>query len=128
MTDVLNKIAAVLGELCDDTGMVGAYYGAASPPEGAPWNYFVFGRDTTEKSSNRLDLQNYYRVAIVHEDYIPEGMVPRVIAALETAEAGPLLRSTTDAIQFNYQRKTNTDLVVEWVTIRFFCPHKRGRD
>jgi hypothetical protein len=126
---VLNRIRDTLASLKDDNAvpMEGVYYGACQEKELDNWNYFVFNRwKTTKNNQSRTDFQTLYQVHIVHEDYIPEGYVQRVISALEAqADAGTKLKATMGDIPYNYTFKGNTNMVVEIATITLFHPEKR---
>lgn len=128
MSSVLERIRRTLdGLLGGDAGMAGTYYGACNERELDHWNYFVFNRRvTTKRNGSRQDYQTFYEVHIVHEDYIPEGYVEAVVAALEAEdESGTKLRATDDDIRYDYVFKGNTDVVVEMATITVFHPSKR---
>lgn len=127
---VLNRIRDTLTTLAADQNvpMEGVWYGACREKQLDKWNYFVFNRwKTTKDNSSRLDLQTFYQIHIIHEDYIPEGYVQTVIDALQTRDAsGTKLRATTDDIEYNYTFKGNTNMVVEIATITVFHPEKRS--
>ena len=126
---VLDRITDTLEGMLQDAKvpMETVGYGGVRKSELDRWNYFVFNRIRRTKNNNsRQDLQTFYQVHVVHEDYIPEGYIDRVIQALEApAEPGTKLRQTNDDIDFNYVYKGNTDLVVEIATITFYHPEKR---
>lgn len=123
---VLDKIRDTLTALTTDSaiGMCGVKYGAFRVKDTDTWNYFVFNRKRTVKATNHLDFETYYQVHIVHEDYIPEGYVETVVAALES-QTVKKLRSTADEIRYDYTFKGGTDMVVEIATITFVHPEKR---
>ena len=127
---VLDRIRSTLTTLAEDTEvpMVGVWYGACREKELKYWNYFVFNRSKTTKNNqnSKVDLQTFYQVHVVHEDYIPEGYIDTVISALqEQAEFGTKLKLTNDDIQYNYTFKGNTNMVVEIATITLYHPEKR---
>lgn len=127
---VLDRIRSTLTTLAGDTDvpMAGVWYGACREKELKSWNYFVFNRLRTSKNNqgSRTDLQTFYQVHVVHEDYIPEGYVETVIEALqEKDDSGTKLKVTNDDIQYNYTFKGSTNMVVEIATITFFHPEKR---
>lgn len=126
MSSILTATKNTLQELAKDAEvpMAGAYYGACREKSLEAWNYFVFNRKKTDKSSNRMDYQTTYQVHVVHEDYIPEGYIEKVIETLE-AQKGAKLKATADPIEYNYTFKNNTDMVVEIATITLFHPEKR---
>ena len=114
---VLDRIRTTLTALAADTEvpMAGVWYGACREKELKNWNYFVFNRQKTSKNNqgSKVDLQTFYQVHVVHEDYIPEGYVETVIQALqEQADSGTKLKLTNDDIQYNYTFKGNTNMVV----------------
>lgn len=125
---VLDCIRETLEALAEKDGMAGGvHYGMMEKTDLDVWNYFVFGRQKTTKDRiKRRDLQTYYEVHIIHEDYIPEGYVDEVIAALEDTEAvGVKLRMTDQDVQYDYVRKGKTEMVVEIATIAIYRPEKR---
>lgn len=127
---VLDRIRTTLTALSADTEvpMAGVWYGACREKELKNWNYFVFNRQKTSKNNqgSKVDLQTFYQVHVVHEDYIPEGYVETVIQALqEQADSGTKLKLTNDDIQYNYTFKGNTNMVVEIATITLYHPEKR---
>lgn len=94
------------------------YYGTASKlPQGAPWNYTVFSRNATEPSSNLTSMSDGFIVAIVRENFVPEGMDKAIIDAMR---AIPGMRLEADAdIEYAYQVKPGTHDTVEMMVIRF---------
>ena len=133
MSSVIKRIRETLEQMAADTEfpMEGVWYGACREKQLDKWNYFVFRRgkttkDNSSRNSSRLDWQTFYQVNIIHEDYIPEGYVLRVIDALQTKDAsGTKLKATTDDVEYNYTFKGSTNMVVEIATITFFHPEKR---
>ena len=124
---VLNVTKATLEALAKgtDVPMEGVWYGACQVDKLDKWNYFVFNRQRTTKSSNRMDFQTFYEVHIIHEDYIPEGYVEQVIEALEAQGDGAKLKTTGSDITYEYTFKGHTNMVVEIATITLFHPEKR---
>lgn len=125
MSSILTATKNTLEELARSTEvpMAGAYYGACREKNLKEWNYFVFNRKKTDKASNRVDYQTFYQVHVVHEDYIPEGYIQKVIETLE-AQKDAKLKATADPVEYNYTFKNNTDMVVEIATITLFHPEK----
>lgn len=124
----MDCIREVLEALAEKDGMAGGvHYGMMEKTDLDVWNYFVFNRQKTTKDRvKHRDLQTYYEIHIIHEDYIPEGYVGEVIAALEDTEAvGVKLRMTDQDVQYDYVRKGKTEMVVEIATIAVFRPEKR---
>lgn len=127
---VLNRIRNTLETMAADATvpMQGVYYGACNEQELPYWNYFVFNRWKTSKNNtgSKADLQTFYQIHVVHEDYIPEGYVESVIDALQQkADPGTKLKATNDDIQYNYTFKGKTNMVVEIATIIMYHPEKR---
>lgn len=128
---VLNRISDILTQLSHDAEvpMEGVWYGACREKALAKWNYFVFNRLKTAKKSatTQNDYQTFYQVHIIHEDYIPEGFVERVIEALtaKDTETGIKIRPTNDDVLYSYTFKGSTNMVVEIATITIFRPEKR---
>lgn len=124
----LDCIRETLEALAEKGGLTGGvHYGMMAKDDVDVWNYFVFNRlKTTKDKMKRRDLQTYYEVHIIHEDYIPEGYVEEVVAALENTEAvGVKLRMTDQDVQYDYTRKRKTEMVVEIATITIYRPEKR---
>ena len=126
---VLDRIRSTLNELSSgEVKMEGVWYGACREKELKYWNYFVFNRRRTTKNNqgSKVDLQTFYQVHVVHEDYIPEGYIETVInALLEKDESGTKLKMTNEDIQYDYTFKGNTNMVVEIATITLYHPEKR---
>lgn len=128
---VLNRISDILTELSHDAEipMEGVWYGECRAKSLDRWNYFVFNRLKTAKKSatTQNDYQTFYQVHIIHEDYIPEGYVERVIEALtaKDTETGIKIRPTNDDVTYDYTFKGSTNMVVEIATITVFRPEKR---
>ena len=73
-----------------------------------------------------MDYQTFYQVHIIHEDFIPEGYVEKVIEALcQKDESGTKLRPTNDDVTYDYTFKGNTGMVVEIAHITLYHPEKR---
>lgn len=123
---VLNEIKNKLEKLAQgpEVKMNGVWYGACQVDRLDEWNYFVFNRAKTSKSSNRCDYQTFYQIHVIHEDYIPEGYVQKVIEAIEKPGTYKL-KATGDPIQYDYTFKGNTNMVVEIATIDIYRPEKR---
>lgn len=97
------------------------YYGNAYPKEGDPWNYYVFRRSILKKAGSGADFVRRYTVAIVKENYIPEGHEIEVINAIRAATK---MRLADVDITYSYAFKGATDLVVEVALITFAEPIK----
>ena len=89
-------------------------------PEGVEldeWNYFVFGqKKIRKKGTTSLDLQGYWYVTIVRENFIPDDLLFKVINKIHEIYG---LRLTDDEFEYEYVTKGNTDIVVEILELRF---------
>lgn len=86
------------------------------------WNYIVFDRKLVKSSENKTGYTYYYRVHIVREEWIPEGIDIEVINKMLEIEGMKL--ASTD-MQYTYATKGNTDTVVEMLTIEFYKAVKK---
>lgn len=99
------------------------FYGIAeSIQDGYLWNYIVFSRESTSRSQTNKGYSDYFHVAIVHENYIPVGLVEKVVDKLESI---PGMRLAQSDVQYEYTRKDSTNAVVELAVMTFVCPRKR---
>lgn len=100
------------------------YYGVARDDEEniTLWNYIVFWRDNTKRSTNNTSFTDYYTVAIVHEDWVPHELIEQIISNLEGI---PGMKLSNSEIGYNYSRKPSTKAVIEIATLTFSCPRKR---
>ena len=125
MNSVMNRIRNTLDTFIDGAeNMKATYYGSCNVKELALWNYFVFNRKRTKRSANSRDsFQTDYEIHIIHENFIPEGFVEKVVKALlEPSDKGTKLKVTADDIGYNYIFKNNTNIVVEIATITVTHP------
>lgn len=116
-----NKIKQKLLELESDHRI---YYGLVPDNvELDDWNYFVFGQRKIRKSGNsRNDLNGYWYVVIVREDYIPDELVESVITKLNDI---PGLRLADGDYDIVYTQKGSTNIVVEMLVL-LFTKMKKG--
>lgn len=91
------------------------FYGMSQAELSEQWDYIVFRR-TELRKNNQVDFARDYTVAIVKENYIPEGYEYEVINAIESATK---LRFSQKGAAYSYMFKGNTDLVVEVLTLQF---------
>lgn len=99
------------------------YYGTASGLEpGAPWDYTVFSRDSIARSDGRTGETCRYIVAVVREEYIPEGMYGKVVDAMESI---PGMRLSKQDAVYTYDVKPGTKQTVEMMVVRFAKAVKR---
>lgn len=124
---LLNEIREKLGELKKNEAvpMEDVAYGLLPQGSTKKWNYFVFNRVNVKTAGKaKGDFNEYYAVHIVHEDFIPEGYIYKVIQ--KVLEIKGIKLAINDDISFNYARKGNTDVVVEIATIVFTKAIFRG--
>ena len=85
--------------------------------ENKEWNYFVFGqRKLRKKDSTSNDLQGYWNVVIVRENFIPDDVVIDVINKITDI---PGVRLADGDFEYNYIMKGNTNIVVEILELQF---------
>lgn len=112
MSSTLDQISAALKGV---DGQV--FYGtAAKLPKGQPWNYTVFSREPASRSANKTGFTHVYAVSVVREGYVPEGVMAKVVAAME---AIPGMRMSGDSVEFAYQVKPGTTDTCEMMTVTF---------
>lgn len=99
------------------------YYGNADPDINEPWNYYVFRRVRLRKTGTaNVGYNRRYVVAIVKENYIPEGHEFEIINAICEATG---LKVAEEDITYSYTFKGSTSLVVEVALIPFVEAFKR---
>lgn len=100
------------------------YYGSANDDEEAVtlWNYIVFWRGRTTRNQNNTGFTDYYTVAIVHEDWVPDELIEATITKIESL---PGVRLASSDIDFNYTKKPSTNAVIEIATLTFSRARKR---
>ena len=100
------------------------YYGSANDDEEAItlWNYIVFWRGRTTRNQNNTGFTDYYTVAIVHEDWVPDELIEATITKVESL---PGVRLAGSDIDFNYTKKPSTNAVIEIATLTFSRARKR---
>ncbi|MDD6216821.1 MAG: hypothetical protein PUB28_08785 [Roseburia sp.] len=123
---MLNEIKASLEELQSEDGAVfgtAVMYGRVIDSKvPVTWNYITFNRDSIKRAGTNLrDFNEYFEVNLVHEDFIPEEAVYKVIEALERVKG---LTQSKDDVLFDYTTKKSTSTVVEVATITFTHPVK----
>lgn len=86
------------------------------------WNYITFNRINIRNTGSSLkDYNLYFQVNLVHEDYIPEECVFKIVEALNQIKG---LKRANQDIVFDYTTKASTDTVVEVASITFTQPLK----
>ena len=117
---MLNEIRDVLESL----NMGPVNYGCIANDPGE-WNYIVFARRNMSRAgTSKVDYNRYYTVAIVHEDYIPEGTEAKAMKALENIKG---LKVAGDDIQYDYTTKKGSGTIVEMAIITVYQPLKGYR-
>lgn len=93
------------------------FYGSADDVgNNALWNYIVFFRARTSRTANNTAFTDYYTVAIISENFVPDEMISSVISVMESI---PGIRLSSSDIEFNYSRKPSTNKVIEIATLTF---------
>lgn len=87
------------------------------------WNYIVFMRKRLTVGANKQELSDRFTVAIVRENYIPEGLEKQVIEKMCEI---PGMRIGSADCEYNYTQKPNTNTVVELLTMEFVRARKRA--
>lgn len=98
------------------------YYGTGvQHNKSLPWDYIVFSRDTMNRKANRAGYSWVVNVAIVREEYIPDGLEERVVQAMETL---PGVRMVEGEHEYFYQVKPKTSHVIEMCVLKFTFSRK----
>lgn len=80
-------------------------------------DYFVFGQSKMRKSgTSSNDLNGYWYVVIVREEYIHDDVIKQVISKLTEIHG---LRLADGDYEYNYIQKGNTNIIVEMCTLTF---------
>lgn len=115
----MSKLTGILGNIQNtlEAFNLPVWYGRTFSKEKDKWNYFIFNRKEFSKTgTSRNDLNYYYQVHIIMENYIPEGFEQDVIKAIQD---NTRLKLRNQSMVFNYTTKNNTDMVVEMLTLEF---------
>ena len=113
LTDIQTKLEEVDSKV---------YYGAVDKNiQKTEWNYIVFDRSRMAVNTNKSGYSYYYRVHIIREDFIPEGLEISVIDKILEING---MRLASNDIAYEYVMKPNTNAVVEMATIEFVKPVK----
>lgn len=115
---MLNAIEEKLQAFADKV-----FYGTADEVKPSElWNYIVFWRDRLARNEGNTGYTDYYNVAVVNENWVPDELISSVIEAMETLSGMRLARSD---ISFEYTRKPSTGQVIEIAIITFCKSRKR---
>ena len=81
------------------------------------WNYIVFGQSRMRKSgTSGNDLNGYWYVAIVRENFIPDDDIKNVLEKMYEISG---LRLADGDYEYVYNLKGGTNIVVEVVVLTF---------
>ena len=119
----MSKFVGMLEKIEDCLKTFGypVYYGKTFAKPNDTWNYFVFNRQSINKSgTSGCDLNYQYQVHIIMEDYTEEDFEINVIKAIQEQTRLKL----TGTCQYSYVTKGSTDIVVEMLTLTFTKTHK----
>lgn len=108
-TKIKEKLVAI------DTNV---YYGIVPDiKDRVDYNFLVFGQEKLSKSGTSLnDINGYWYVTIVRENFIPDDLVSQVIESLTSIKG---LRLANGDHIYEYLRKGNTSDVIESLTLSF---------
>lgn len=95
------------------------YYGTAD--EQNVWDYVVIKRDKITFNDNKTSKTHYIKIAIVRENFIPEGLEKTLI---EKVTALPGIKLDSSDIVISQVRKPSTDTTVEVMVIPFIKGEK----
>lgn len=85
------------------------------------WDYTVFNRVSVKPSTNKTAATDYFDVALIRENFIPDGLDIEVIDSLCTL---PGVRLAGSDATFDYIKKPGTNTVVEMLVIHFLRARK----
>lgn len=87
------------------------------------WNYFVFGQEKIRKGgTSSTDLQGYWYVTIIRENFIPDDLVLDVIDKVTSIDG---LRLADGDYEYDYIQKGSTNIIVEILQLKFTKTKKR---
>lgn len=117
---MLNEITAALEKAFPELPV---YYGSSAEATGKKiYDYIVFYRERMSwKNGSMGDPSVYYKVALVHQNYIPEDEQTTVIDALRGI---PGLKESGD-VSFDYMTQPGTQLALEAAIYTFVAARKR---
>lgn len=129
MNSILDRIRKTMDKLVEESKgeYLASFYGLPTVTSLKKWNYFIFRRKTSSRSDRGMPVQTKYLIHIIHEDFIPEGYVDKVIQALEAKDDnGTKLKLCSDDITYEYITKGNSDTIIEIATIVVTHPERRS--
>lgn len=86
------------------------------------WNYIVFMRKSLSTNTNKTVYTDHFTVAIIREEFVPEGLDVAVIDKMCEIKG---MRLANPDCQYNYTLKPSTNTVVELLTMEFAYTRKR---
>lgn len=86
------------------------------------WNYIVFMRKVLSVSDTKNGYSDRFTVAIIRENFIPEGTDMQVIDKMLEISG---MRLASSDCPYSYIKKPNTNVVVELLTMEFVKARKR---
>lgn len=86
------------------------------------WNYIVFMRKSLSVSDTKQSYSDRFTVAIIRENFIPEGLEIQVIEKMLEIKG---MRLASPDCNYSYVEKPNTNVVVELLTMEFVKARKR---
>ncbi|MBX9032669.1 hypothetical protein [Gordonibacter massiliensis (ex Traore et al. 2017)] len=102
------------------------FYGTAEKLDRKkPWDYIVFSRRAMRPNSAKTGYADAFEVAIVREEFVPDGLPEKVIEAV-TSIKGVRLADVNGV--YDYVVKPNTSDTVEVLALEFVRPRKRLPD
>ena len=100
-------------------------FGIADPKDiDAPWNYIVYFRTKLRPNENKNSLTDYFTVAVVRENYVPDDVAYDIIDAMLKI---PGMRLASDDMEYDYLKKDD-DIRIEVMTLSFCRAKKRCKN
>ena len=100
------------------------FYGMADDEKiTGKWDYIVFMRKVLSIADTKQGYTDRFTIAIIREDFIPEGLEIQIIDKMLEI---PGMRLASSDCPYNYIKKPNTtNIVVEILTMEFVKARKR---
>lgn len=115
---ILKEVQTALTEIDPNT-----YYGTGiTHPKGDPWDYIVFSRDILTRKPNKSGYSDVINVAVVREEFIPDGLEEQIVEAMESIAGVRMLEGNHE---YYYSVKPGTQLTVEMIVLKFTHSRKR---
>ena len=100
-------------------------FGIADPKDiDAPWNYIVYFRTKARPNENKNSLTDYFTVAVIRENYVPDDVAYDIIDAMMKI---PGMRLASDDMEYDYLKKDD-DTRIEVMTLSFCRAKKRCKN